>query len=591
MRKNRILPVLCVIAMFSIVLSACSLFEDVFGIKDDGDSSGGNTTITNTFLGGDNKVFRVENVKSTSFKYILDLGSSTKDVYFIITNTDLENTITEDITISINSNNIGQTSQNKIGNQAPAFSDNQIKIFKDIPAATSFNNKKHDFRTNPRLLKSSQRLKPQKNSVGESLVFNVDDPNRTISATLRGQVSNVATGFGKNKTLNIWVENDFWTAASEDSKINQQMVDLIAAKFLKNGLDNDIYDWVSSIYGEEWGQVNSSDVISETNQIDILLFDIDNDKKTEGSLVLGYFWAKDNFKSSKYSNSNQRIIFYIDALLFATKDINDDDGVWELSDYWPSEMISTLAHEFQHMINFYQKSVIQLKTPGSWINEMASMMAEDFIANKMEMDGPRGVGHSDKTSGSPNNKKGRLPLFNYIYDGYSVTKWENLLQNYAMSYSLGAYLARNYGGASLFTNIVQNSYEEKESITRAIKSEGSSVSFETILQNWAAAVLLSDRTSPNGDFYKFNSGEWFTSTSGGKSYQIGSINFFNYRNDINTTQYVNGPLIYKPISTNYSKDFPLATNRFFLLGTDLTGQVQCDVDLKNNKLKMQVVVK
>ena len=74
------------------------------------------------------------------------------------------------------------------------------------------------------------------------------------NATARKVVSRYLNKLGI-KTLNIWVSDDSFDSGSGCSKarcVTQDMVDALADYFLVSGLDNDIYDWVTNIYGEEW---------------------------------------------------------------------------------------------------------------------------------------------------------------------------------------------------------------------------------------------------------------------------------------------------------------------------------------------------
>ena len=221
-------------------------------------------------------------------------------------------------------------------------------------------------------------------------------------------------------------------------------------------------------------------------------------------------------------------MFVIDSVMFAAKDGN----TWEITDYWPEELISTLAHEFQHMINFYQKEFVQDNSSGSetWLDEMLSQCIEDIVADKIKADGPRGVLYSDKTAGSSGNQYGRLPLYNQ-YNDISLTKWlpENIaLRSYSNSYAFGAYLIRNYGGTELIKNMVQNSGTAKDCVENGVKNCGyGTISFAELLSRLGAANLLSDRLmTPEG--YSFNTGDWYSSTANGYSYNLGSINLFNY---------------------------------------------------------------
>jgi hypothetical protein len=275
----------------------------------------------------------------------------------------------------------------------------------------------------------------------------IDDPNETVPMVLRGQANNIPTAQG-NKSLFIWVANDSWTdTGTKANLVTQTMVDAIIAAFLATGSDNDIYDWVTALYGEEWGPTGYNNLIAETNEINIVLFDIYDDNSTTGGTV-GYFWMKDNLTQASIPGSNEMIVFALDSVLTATP----EGPTWESTDFWFKESMSTLAHEFQHMINFYQRSVVRGVEDPVWINEMLSMITEDLLADKLNSPGPRGIDPTDYTAGSPFNQSGRLPVFN-LYNDDSLIYWPDPAtatsldfgRAYAKSYAFGAYLTRNYG--------------------------------------------------------------------------------------------------------------------------------------------------
>ena len=57
------------------------------------------------------------------------------------------------------------------------------------------------------------------------------------------------------------------------------------------------------------------------------------------------------------------------------------------------------------MIHFYQKRVVQDTISEAWLNEMASEVTEDLIADKMMVSGPRGVAYNDPTAGDSGNRR------------------------------------------------------------------------------------------------------------------------------------------------------------------------------------------
>ena len=199
---------------------------------------------------------------------------------------------------------------------------------------------------------------------------------------------------------------------------------------------------------------------------------------------------------------------------------------WEVTDPRPSTFLSALAHEFQHLIHFYQKPVLRDAISESWLNEQASEVAQDLIADKLRGDGPRAVAYDDPGAGESGNLSGRLPRYN-LYNDIQVTTWDGYLANYSINYAFAAYLARNYGGAALYGDIVQSDRSGVAAVEAAVRGQGHDASFLDLLTNWAAATLLSDNTDAPAP-YQYNTGTWSTSYAGGQQYRLGSINLYNY---------------------------------------------------------------
>jgi len=338
------------------------------------------------------------------------------------------------------------------------------------------------------------------------------------------------------------------------------MVNALADTFLKtNSSDNDIYDWVTNIYGEEWSsdaQIKYNDLIGENDEITILLTDIDGDDSPTGG-VIGYFWAKDNIKSSTISGSNERVMFYADAVMFA-----NGEGTWDIDDFWPKEMVSTLAHEFQHMIHFYQKTVLLDASTDTWINEMLSETTEDLIATKIQHSGPRGVEYTDGSAGNTGNQNGRYPLFN-TNNTLSLTAWNNNLADYSKVNAFGTFLTRNYGGAKVLHDIMHNNLEHEDAIEAATGK-----SFNTLLREWGISVLLSDRVDTTSNQYSYNTNDFTVSEKEKSIYKMGAINFFNYDPQ---------PIINTNIGTVKAQG-----NYYYKVGDNLTGMVDIDLTLDTN---------
>ena len=543
----------------------------------------------NTYNGSGDEVILVPSDKS-SFTYTLD-GLSGQDVYFIFSNISP--------TSDMNAPVVTSESQRSDG---PEYSYQRIDAPTETMGPTAIRGKPEisEFNRNPapaapgtELSRSITAPPPLYAGVGSETVF-FDDNNAEVHAVCRYKETDESIG----KTVYIWLQHEtgnpdlqFWTTGAPDpGEIDQDMVDQLGEKFLLDGGTNDIYGWVTDIYGPEWGPHDfPSDMIDETtskNEVHILLFDIDSNEElpVDGvPYVVGFFYARDNFWQSVYDFSNERIMFYLDAYLYADRDATP----WQITHYWPEQVVSTLAHEFQHMIHFYQKNVLRTGVGSeTWINEMCSVVTEDFISEKLGIDGPRGVDLSTWPDGSagaypppPFNFNGRLPMYNY-YNDYSVSRWRGLV-SYSVAYAYGAYLARNFGGAQFFRDIVHSYETDHRSIIDALAEKN--IYFSDSLRSWGAAVLLSDRTNTPADNLRFNTGGWIEDDL---AYKLGSINLFNYIYTYTDPDW-EGPYIYTSLP---SSDIEKVANMYYLAGEGLGGTQKWNIRL-DTKVRLTVVIR
>jgi hypothetical protein len=341
-------------------------------------------------------------------------------------------------------------------------------------------------------------------------------------------------------TVKIWVADDSWIdGGSRTNLVDEEMVTALADRYLQAGDANDIVDLVTNIYGKPWGAHPYIDLIPATDTIDILLYDIGSDNSTSGGAA-GYFWAKDNFYRTASTGtptdySNERIMVYIDSVLFAQK----EDGGWDVDDVWPQLLISTLVHEFQHMIHFYQRPVSRDLTSEVWYNEMLSMATEDAVAGSLQLPGPRGVYTPDGSPGTPGMQTGRIPYFN-VYPETPFRTWlpsdpdangiPYVLRSYSLHYVLGAYLLRTHGGVQVLRQLMYEDHDgdgDEWDLAWASRDPYGYLGYDELFTNVIAATLLSNRTDVPAQ-YNFNNGGWFESSLDGITYPVGSINFYNY---------------------------------------------------------------
>ncbi len=418
----------------------------------------------------------------------------------------------------------------------------------------------------------------QKSVVGDTFNFCTDvNDNSSYScarysqATARSTINRVSTSYG-SKSLVVWVSNDSFSGSgcTKSSCVTQEMVDFLAQSFLKSGSDNDIYDWDTSLYGEEWGSDTNgiSGLINADDTIHILVTDIDNDNRTDGG-VIGFFWAKDNYTKSEVAGSNEKIMFYIDSILFSQK-----DGItWESTDFFPRELISTLAHEFVHMIQFYQRDVLllspsQRNETKTWIYEMMAEATEDLVATKIKHTGSRGVTYTDGGAGDSLNTEGRYPAFNDT-NTYSLTDWLGHVENYSHVNAFGAFLTRNYGGAKVLHDMMYSPYINEQCVVNAVNqsAQGGDKTFDDLLSEWGVAVMLSDIESPN-NLPTYNTGDFTSTTYNAITYQLGSVNFFNY---------FPAPSIYTTLN-----DVNPQANYYYKVGSNLSGYININLKLSTD---------
>lgn len=308
--------------------------------------------------------------------------------------------------------------------------------------------------------------------IGDSQSFWVDDA--------LGQFSNKRATLRAEGTYGyVWVLDELYSDSSsrdDDNKITTSQAQQVAKKF------DELYSAETTIFGQTYkdyyNQFDSSKAekfldsgyVLPEEKISILICDIYEDySPIQNSGIVGYFWAKDfiddNIINSKNGwRSNETEIFYIDS---------------HFLDSYTEMTYSTLAHEFQHMLNFVNKNLKWNVVPSTWYNEMLSMVCEDLLQDY--------IGIEDKDS-----PRSRLAQFNYGYLLNGINEWLNnddVYYSYAHAYAFGAFITRNYGGAELVKAMMENESKDLDSILDAINTVNScSLEVEDLLKEFARAL-------------------------------------------------------------------------------------------------------
>ena len=122
--------------------------------------------------------------------------------------------------------------------------------------------------------------------LGTRLTFRAIDFERLVIVRVAAAARAVVTGPALPATFVVWVADASWGArCGQVHCVTQPMVDELAAAFLQPGPGNDVYDWVTTVFGEPWGPHDYAGELLDpaTDQIHVLLHDIDGDESTTGA--------------------------------------------------------------------------------------------------------------------------------------------------------------------------------------------------------------------------------------------------------------------------------------------------------------------
>ncbi|MBR0033088.1 MAG: hypothetical protein IJP61_12510 [Treponema sp.] len=318
-----------------------------------------------------------------------------------------------------------------------------------------------------------------------------------------------------------------WGSTTDNyTESNFTKADLLCQRF------SDVYVLDRTVFGSEPNVMFSSNSATSTVSIESI-----SDTGTMVNIVLykmsdttmGLFSRNDFYNNS---TSNKGKYFYLNSYQAQNA---------------TNEITLTMAHEFTHMIQFNQKIIgrvasgkTALSFPTAYVEMMADI-AKDLVANYFEI-------------GDTENAKTRFKTFNSSYFTVGMTGYDSSNYYYATNFAFGAWLCRNYGGARLAKEIMQNDSEGDDSIVAAVNSlNGTNYTMAQLIAQFVQAITAS------GSQYTLNKAVSAsvvcpgTSLSSGADYNYtqSAINVFDlssvYGSSVPTNQYqrfsMNGPLL------------------------------------------------
>ena len=379
-------------------------------------------------------------------------------------------------------------------------------------------------------------------------------PSETVTINSVQYTKRSATLRAAGKYCYIWVVDGYYrtdSGAVSGAAVTESQVSTLREKF------DGMYPLIREIFGKEaevmvdGNSIVPIDKVSDTgSKVNIVVYDINGDyAPSQQGGVFGYFWAKDYYTPETATSSATDVIklsnsgkyFYIDS--YFTKNPS-----------WAPSMYSTLAHEFQHMINFGVKTLTPAyngnnnpPSSATWYTEMMSMLCEDMMQQYLGCD----------DTASP---KSRLSQFCTYYTSSGITEWNDNAQlaSYAVAYTFGAYLARNYGGAKLIQKVAQNGSVDKDSITEALKAMGYDETFDSAYIKFAQALVLNNTDNLNNT----DKQNTVTLNKNAKTYQFSGYTYPMTAIDLWSYNTVNNAKVSGPVLYSAKKDGQLAVRPY-----------------------------
>jgi hypothetical protein len=304
----------------------------------------------------------------------------------------------------------------------------------------------------PEALHKSSLRKTTAYIVGSTKQWYADDLSLTNGP--RYLVPSTCKAVGTN--CYIFVEDASWTSG----RVNQTAVDSVRIYFDSKTPANPskgIFEMDTAAFG------NPPDV-DDDPKIIILMLDIKDgysSSSSGGGYIEGYFFSFNEINPTTpgYSTSNFAEIFYLDT---NPLDLTTTSGLYS--------GLSTLAHEFQHMIHFnYDRSEI------TFVNEGCSTLAE-------------------VNCGFPIYSQSYYSIEpdHYLFD-WRRSDGTAVLTDYSRAARFFVYM-RDQVGMGLFKPLVASTLTGTAGIDAGFQAINSTLRFTDILKNWFIANILDDRT-------------------------------------------------------------------------------------------------
>jgi len=252
--------------------------------------------------------------------------------------------------------------------------------------------------------------------------------------------------------------------AQQTAYITTAQAERVAAEF-----DDNIFNQITTNFGEH-GDVD------EDGKVTLLLLDIEDgyDPDVGGGYVAGYFDSTHMIDKDYILKSNECDMIFID--------VNPVDVESE-------EFYTTIAHEFQHLINYSRTYMVDGREQDLWINEGLSSGAEYVYSGAVSQERVNWF----NTTVSYQNGGPAIVYGNnfFVWYGYWEYNYPNtVLDNYATVNLFFQWLRIHASNdTAIYKEILDSAYRDYQAVTTAAASEIASMygDWPLLLETWYLA--------------------------------------------------------------------------------------------------------
>ncbi len=295
----------------------------------------------------------------------------------------------------------------------------------------------------------------------DSSVETRDFMARTYNGASEGDWYNVTADLlAKGEYCDVYVERG--------NGVTQDTAKAVAAEF-----DDKIFNQITTAFGPHRD-------VDGNGKLTLLLLDIvDGYVAPNGAYVQGYFDPTHMVATESYSNSNECDMIFLDVAPVIVKS---------------EEFYTTIAHEFQHLINFSITYADDQSQQDLWINEGLSSAAEYVYSGSVS---------KDRIDHFNNDPYGSIVYGNNFFvwfGGWESMNPDTVLDNYA-TVSLFFQWLRIHAdnGTAIYTEILDSEHRDYQAVTAAAgnRINADYAAWDRLLETW---YLANFRCQDSGDY-------------------------------------------------------------------------------------------